>query len=79
MIDNTFRKFAIQYQTDNICRIMEASDWEKPTKMNIINNLLDKIGELISAKIIRSTVVNSKGEVTRKITIEYKEPEPCSQ
>ena len=42
------------------------------TNMNIVNNLLDKIGELIDAKITRSTVVNSKGEVTKKITIEYK-------
>ena len=42
------------------------------TNMNIVNNLLDKIGELIDAKITRSTVVNSKGEATKKITIEYK-------
>ena len=72
VIDNTFRKIAIQYQTDNICKLMESSDWEQPTKMNIVNNLLDKISELISAKITRSTVVNSKGEATKKITIEYK-------
>jgi len=42
------------------------------TNMNIVSNLLEKIGELIDAKITRSTVVNSKGEVTKKITIEYK-------
>ena len=42
------------------------------TNMNIVSNLLEKIGELIDAKITRSTVVNSKREVTKKITIEYK-------
>ena len=48
--------------------------------MNIINNLLSKIEALLSsASVTRTMCVNSKGEVTRKITIEYKEPEPCSQ
>jgi len=42
------------------------------TNMNIVFNLLEKIEELINANITRSTVVNSKGEVTKKITIEYK-------
>ena len=43
------------------------------TKMNIVYNLLEKIGELIPAKIDHTLVVNSKGEVTKRIIISYSE------
>mgnify|MGYP001233957895 FL=1 len=42
---------------------------------NIVNNLLDKIADLLGAEISHITCVNSRGEVTKKIQITYKEDE----
>lgn len=45
------------------------------TNMNIVKNLLEKISDLLNAKVTHVTEVNSKGEVTKRINITYKEDE----
>ena len=43
------------------------------TKMNIANNLVDKIAELLDAEVHHSLLVDYKGNTERKISIIYKE------
>ena len=43
----------------------------KVTELNIANNLVEKIADLLTGKVTRSTVVNSRGEVKQRIIIEY--------
>ena len=43
----------------------------KVTELNIANNLVEKIADLLTGKVTRSTVVNSRGEVKHRIIIEY--------
>ena len=45
------------------------------TNMNIVRNLVVKISELLGGEITYTTCVNSKGEVTKRIQITYKEDE----
>ena len=46
-------------------------DWKTETNKVIANNLVDNISSLLDAKVIRQTVVNSRGEVKQRIIIEY--------
>ena len=43
------------------------------TKMNIANNLVEKIAELLGAEVHRSLTLDHKGEQKRKIQIIYKD------
>ena len=43
--------------------------------MNIVKNLLEKISDLLGAEVTHVTCVNSRGEVTKRINITYKEDE----
>ena len=43
----------------------------KVTELNIANNLVEKIADLLTGKVTRSTLVNSRGEVKQRIIIEY--------
>tara|TARA_B100000035_G_scaffold11732_1_gene9858 strand:+ start:125 stop:277 length:153 start_codon:yes stop_codon:yes gene_type:complete len=43
------------------------------TKLNIVNNLVEKIAELLDAEVQHSLLVDYKGTETRKISITYKE------
>ena len=45
------------------------------TNMNIVRNLVVKISELLGGEITYTTCVNSRGEVTKRIQITYKEDE----
>ena len=45
------------------------------TNMNIVRNLLEKISDLLGGEVTHTIVVNSKGEVTKRINITYKEDE----
>ena len=45
------------------------------TKMNIVNNLLDKISELLNAKVHHQDVIDSKGYNSKRIIITYRENE----
>ena len=71
MIDDNFRKISVENHLEGVTKLVEGSNWEKPTKLNIANNLVEKIADLLSGKVTRSTVVNSRGEVKHRIIIEY--------
>ena len=71
MIDDNFRKLTVENHLEGVTKLVEGSNWEKPTKLNIANNLVEKIVDLLSGKVTRSTVVNSRGEVKHRIIIEY--------
>ena len=43
------------------------------TNMNIARNLVDKIVDLLGGEVQYTTVVNSRGEVTKRIVISYSE------
>ena len=52
---------------------MIKGDWKTETNKVIAKNLVDNISLLLNAKVTRSTVVNSRGEVKYRIIIEYEE------
>ena len=74
VIDDNFRKIAVENHLEGVTKLVEGADWKSPTNRVIADNLLDKVSLLLNAKIIRSTVVNHKGEVKKRIIIEYDEP-----
>ena len=63
MIDDNFRKIAVENHLEGVTKLVEGADWETPTNRVIADNLLDKVSSLLNAKIIRSTVVNHKGKL----------------
>ena len=71
MIDDNFRKLTVENHLEGVTKLVEGSNWEKPTKLNISNNLVEKIADLLTGKVTRSTLVNSRGEVKQRIIIEY--------
>ena len=46
---------------------------KKVTELNIVNNLVEKISELLDAEVHHSLLVDYKGNEQRKISIIYKE------
>ena len=45
---------------------------KKVTELNIVNNLVEKIAELLDAEVQHSLLVDHKGTEKRKISITYK-------
>ena len=45
----------------------------KETKLNIVKNLVEKIAELLNAKVQYSYLLDHKGVEQRKISITYKD------
>ena len=56
---------------EGVTKLVEGANWEKATNKVIVDNLAEKIEQLLDAKVIRQTVVNSRGEVKQRIIIEY--------
>ena len=71
MIDDNFRKIAVENHLEGVTKLVEGANWEKATNKVIVDNLVDKIEQLLDAKVIRQTLVNSRGESTQRIIIEY--------
>ena len=74
MIDDNFRKIAVENHLEGVTKLVEGANWEKATNKVIVDNLVDKIEQLLDAKgnyLIRQTLVNSRGEVKQRIIIEY--------
>jgi len=46
---------------------------KKVTELNIVNNLVEKIAELLGAEVHHSLMLDHKGEQKRKIQIIYKD------
>ena len=71
MIDDNFRKIAVENHLEGVTKLVEGANWEKATNKVIVDNLVEKIEQLLDAKIIRQTLVNSRGEVKQRIIIEH--------
>jgi len=71
MIDDNFRKIAVENHLEGVTKLIEGANWEKATNKVIVDNLVEKIEQLLDAKVIRQTLVNSRGEVTQRIIIEH--------
>ena len=70
MIDDNFRRIAVDHQLEGISKLVEGADWEKPTKLNIAKNLVERIEELLDGEA-RYYIVADKKTSHRKIVIEY--------
>ena len=70
MIDDNFRRIAVDQQLEGISKLVEGADWEGPTKLNIAKNLVEKIEELLDGK---AHYVECCDRTTQhnKIVIEY--------
>ena len=70
MIDDNFRRIAVDTQLEGISKLVEGADWEKPTKLVIAKNLVEKIEELLDGK---AHYVECCDRTTqhKKIVIEY--------
>ena len=71
MIDDNFRKIAVENHLEGVTKLVEGANWEKATNKVIVDNLVEKIEQLLDAKVIRQTLVNSRGEVKQRIIIEH--------
>ena len=71
VIDDNFRKISVENHLEGVTKLVEGANWEKATNKVIVDNLVDKIEQLLDAKVIRQTLVNSRGESTQRIIIEY--------
>ena len=71
MINDNFRKIAVENHLEDVTKLIEDADWEKATNKVIADNLVENIEKLLAGKATRSTVVNSRGEVKHRIIIEY--------
>ena len=71
VINDNFRKIAVENHLEGVTKLVEGANWEKATNKVIVDNLVEKIEQLLDAKVIRQTLVNSRGEVTQRIIIEH--------
>ena len=70
MIDDNFREIAVENHLEGVSKLVEGSNWEKPTKLNIVKNLVEKIEELLDGNAHYYVCTDKKTE-HRKIVIEY--------
>lgn len=71
VIDDNFRRIAVDQQLEGISKLVEGADWEEPTKLNIAKNLVEKIEQLLDGKASYVTCCDRTTE-HHKIVIEYK-------
>jgi len=70
VIDDNFREIAVENHLEGVTKLVEGSNWEEPTKLNIAKNLVEKIEELLGAKATYVTCCDRTTE-HQKIVIEY--------
>ncbi len=70
MIDDNFRKIAVENHLEGVTKLVEGADWEGPTKLNIAKNLVEKIEELLDGKAHYVECCDRTTE-HNKIVIEY--------
>ena len=70
VIDDNFRKIAVENHLEGVTKLMEGSNWEESTKLNIAKNLLNHIAELLDGKWHRSETLDYKGRRTERFIIE---------
>ena len=69
-IDDNFRKFAVNNHLEGMTKLVEGADWEKPTKLNIAKNLVERIEELLDGKA-HYIECSDRTTYHNKIVIEY--------
>ena len=70
MIDDNFRRIAVDHQLEGISKLVEGANWEKATKKVIVENLVEKIEQLLDGKATYVTCCDRTTE-HEKIVIEY--------
>ena len=50
VIDDNFREISVENHLEGVAKLVEGSNWEEPTKLNIAKNLVEKIEELLDGK-----------------------------
>ena len=50
VIDDNFREISVENHLEGVTKLVEGSNWEEPTKLNIAKNLVEKIEELLDGK-----------------------------
>ena len=70
MIDDNFRRIAVENHLEGVTKLVEGADWEKATNKVIVDNLIEKIEQLLDGKA-KHYIVADKKTSHRKIVIEY--------
>ena len=70
VIDDDFRRIAVDTQLEGISKLVEGANWEKPTKLNIAKNLVERIEELLDGKA-HYFECSERTTYHQKIVIEY--------
>ena len=70
VIDDDFRRIAVDTQLEGISKLVEGANWEKPTKLNIAKNLVERIEELLDGKA-HYFECSDRTTYHKKIVIEY--------
>ena len=70
MIDDNFRKIAVENHLEGVTKLVEGANWEKATNKVIVDNLIEKIEQLLDGKA-KHYIVADKKTTHRKTVIEY--------
>ena len=70
VIDDNFRKIAVENHLEGVTKLVEGSNWEEPTKLNIAKNLVEKIEELLGGEA-HYFECSDRTTYHKKIVIEY--------
>ena len=70
MIDDNFRKIAVENHLEGVTKLVEGANWEEPTKLNIAKNLVEKIEELLGGEA-HYFECSDRTTYHKKIVIEY--------
>lgn len=70
MIDDNFREIAVENHLEGVTKLVEGANWEKPTKLNIAKNLVEKIESLLEGEA-KYYICSDKKNSHKKIVIEY--------
>ena len=70
MIDDNFRKIAVENHLEGVSKLVEGANWEKATKKVIADNLVEKIEELLDGKA-HYFECSDRTTYHNKIVIEY--------
>ena len=70
VIDDNFRRIAVDTQLEGISKLVEGANWEKATKKVIADNLVEKIEELLGGKA-KHYICSDKKNNHKRIVIDY--------
>ena len=70
MIDDKFRKIAVENHLEGVTKLVEGANWEKATNKVIVDNLVEKIEKLLDGEAKHYIVADRKSS-HKKIVIEY--------